>query len=67
MTSSDQLRVNQPRLQIFNMFAVSLSIDMYETKIINRKKSFKVGGNSPVTIDRLFNPFLNMVRTTFEC
>ena len=24
------------------MFAVSLSIDMYETKIINRKKSLKV-------------------------
>jgi len=24
------------------MFAVSLSIDMYETKIINRKKSFKI-------------------------
>ena len=28
------------------MFAVSLSIDMYETKIINRKKSFKVRENS---------------------
>jgi len=42
VTSSDQLRVNQPRLQIFNMFAVSLSIDMYETKIINRKKSLKI-------------------------
>ena len=24
------------------MFAVSLSIDMYETKIVNRKKSLKV-------------------------
>ena len=35
------------------MFAVSLSIDMYETKIINRKKSFKVRENSQRGRDKL--------------
>ena len=36
------------------MFAVSLSIDMYETKIINRKKSFKVRWNLQL-LTKLFN------------
>ena len=37
------------------MFAVSLSIDMYETKIINRKKSFKVRENSLQSRDKLLS------------
>ena len=31
-------------LETKKMFAVSLSIDMYEAKIVNRKKSLKVSG-----------------------
>ena len=30
------------------MFAVSLSIDMYEAKIVNRKKSLKVSGDREI-------------------
>ena len=47
VTAPHRATESKTRIQIFKMFAVSLSIDMYETKIINRKKSFKVRENQP--------------------
>ena len=58
------------------MFAVSLSIDMYETKIINRKKSFKVRENWVIkygmdfTKALCFNTFLFQIKPigeAFDC
>ena len=43
MSSVEQIRpTGRTNLETYKMFAVSLSIDMYEAKIVNRKKSLKV-------------------------